>query len=64
MIGLAAKNLEDTAVIEQAVQCLIDTPRHERHGAAVPLLKQRFGLSTGEAVSAVKEFALRMARAG
>lgn len=52
-----------TAAIVQAVQWLIDTPRHERHGAAVPMLKQRFGLSTGGAISAVREFNLRMARA-
>lgn len=34
MIDLAAMNHEHTAAIEQAVQWLIDTPRHERHGAA------------------------------
>ncbi|MFK0693082.1 hypothetical protein ACFX5Q_33845 [Mesorhizobium sp. IMUNJ 23033] len=63
MTDLAAQDHEHTSAIDQAVQWPLDTAGHERQGAAVPLLKQRFGLSTGEAVSAVKEFALRMARA-
>ncbi|PBB86627.1 hypothetical protein [Mesorhizobium sp. WSM3876] len=62
-LDLTPPEHEHSAVIEHAVQWLLDTPRHERHGAAVPLLKQRFGLSTGDAVSAVREFNLRMARA-
>lgn len=59
----AAQDQQHADAIDQAVQWLIDTPRHQRQRAAVPLLKAHFGLSTDDAVSAVREFNLRMARA-
>ncbi|RWI85955.1 MAG: hypothetical protein E5X33_00155 [Mesorhizobium sp.] len=58
-LDLTPPEHQHSAVIQQAVQWLLDTPRHERQGAAVPLLKARFGLSTGEAVAAVREFNVR-----
>jgi len=54
---------ESSARIDVAVQWLIDTPRHLRQGAAIPTLKARFGLSTMEAVTAVREFNVKIARA-
>ncbi|RUT82668.1 hypothetical protein EOD12_27680 [Mesorhizobium sp. M7A.T.Ca.TU.009.02.1.1] len=54
---------ESSARIDIAVQWLIETPRHQRPTGTIPALRERFGLSTMEAVTSVREFNLRMARA-
>ncbi|MER9309798.1 hypothetical protein NKI51_10810 [Mesorhizobium australicum] len=63
MSDLTPPEHESSARIDIAVQWLIDTPRHQRPQAAVPTLRQQFGLSTMESIWAVREFNLRMARA-
>lgn len=55
---------EHNAAIELAARWLATTPRHARgDGAIVPILRQRFGLTSWEAIQAVKESHLIRGRA-
>ena len=54
--------MTSSAMIEEAIVWLANTPRSQR-GPAVPELQRRFGLSAAEAVAVIREVALRHARA-
>lgn len=62
MTDLTPPEHESAALVEVAVQWLVDTPRHERPGPVIPLLRTRFGLSPSQAVEVIREYNLRVAR--
>jgi hypothetical protein len=52
-----------TAAIDEAAAWLSKHPRDRIHRPIVPHLKQAFGLSTADAIEAIREANLRGARA-
>lgn len=61
-MSLSPPEHESTAAIDEAANWLINTPRHQRPGAAVPLLRARFGLTVVEACAAIREANLRLVK--
>lgn len=59
----AAPAHEPSEAIDAAVAWLTETPRHLRPGAVVPQLRERFGLSTADAINALRDYNLKLARA-
>ena len=53
---------ETSAAIDEAARWLATTPRRQRQRAAVPLLRERYGLSAPEACQAIAEANLIKAR--
>jgi hypothetical protein len=54
---------ETSAAIDEAATWLAHTPRRQRDRPAVPLLRERFGLSAPEACQAISAAARILARA-
>jgi hypothetical protein len=54
---------EPSIAIDAAVRWLTDTPRDQRPGAVVPQLRERFGLSTTDAINALRDYNAKLARA-
>ncbi|MEZ5780184.1 MAG: hypothetical protein R3D70_00795 [Rhizobiaceae bacterium] len=61
--GTTGLDHQDNPVIEEAAIWLATTPRHQLHKPAVPLLRERFGLSAPEACQAIAKANLRKAQA-
>ncbi|MBZ9910412.1 hypothetical protein LB557_30950 [Mesorhizobium sp. BR115XR7A] len=55
---------QDNPNIDEAVRWLSTTPRRQREKPAVPLLRERFGLTAQEACQAIAAANLKLARAG
>lgn len=54
---------ESTSAIDEAARWLAITPRRQRDCPVVPLLMERFGLTTKDACAAIREANLILARA-
>lgn len=54
---------ERNPLIDEAANWLASTPRRQRDQTAVPLLKERLGLSTSEACRAVAAASMILAKA-
>lgn len=61
--GTTGLDHEDSEAIAEAARWLATTPREQRARKTVPDLRARFGLSAGQAIEAIRESNLILARA-
>ncbi|WP_409371664.1 hypothetical protein [Mesorhizobium huakuii] len=63
VIDLTPAEHEHSAAIDEAARWLAITPKRQRDKPAVPLLRERFGLTAAEACQAIAAANLILARA-